>query len=433
VVIDMRFLSACESDADCWGGLKCLEGQCSAQGVLRPIPQQREVGSLAMGASRNIFFDKPSLRNVQINDYVRNELDIDSSALDRQFVDIDCRADDPAPGLPDDGHGKLVVTGIFNEGFFVTDLADAGDEVGYNHLYVYNYSYPEEVEVGDRLDRLVGTSADFSGATQISFPSWTRAMDERRNPEPFRVQDLDAAVPPTDVTTAICNESSVPLTAHLCGHSKYNWGLEKLESARVRLVNLRVPDVFVDCDFNSNGEITFSYPTPDEETSCQDACLLHDGSRIITAKDIIAKPEVMRQMAVNPCESHQQCASGQCGGYKADEDDGICRVVCPWEAEIPDIRANCIEFRVPPQFICSELSTLRQFGQWAVGMDGGTGPLINLLTRESLVNLDPSRPELLGTTIDWVQGNLRQVRAARPRWIVLVGLGEQDVPAALRE
>jgi len=228
----------------------------------------------------------------------------------------------------------------------------------------------------------------------------------------------------------MCNDGG---TSHMCGHSKQNWSLEELESARVRLENLRLPDIHVDCDFNHNGEITFSYPTPDEETDCRDYCLEHDGGHIIIAKEVIAKPEVLEQVVVSPCNIHTDCASGQCGGYLQGEEDHVCRVVCPWEEEIPDIRANCIEFRVPPQYICSELSTMRQFGQWSVALDGGAGPLINLLTRESLVNLDPSKDEFLGATVEYIQGNLRQVRAARPRWIVLVGLGEEDAPPELRD
>lgn len=407
-----------------------IEGE-PVQGVLRQIPQYQVAGSHALGASRNVYFDPPRLRHIQIDDYVRNQLDIDYSALERRFVDIDCRNDEPAPGLPSDGHGKLVVTGIYNEGFYVTDVADAGQ--GFNHLYVYNYSYPEDLALGDRLDRLVGTSQDFSGATQISFPAWTRAMDAELHPEPFRVDDLDAVVEPALVTSAMCGEGGGS-SRHLCGHSKQNWTLEALESARVRIEDVRTPDIFVDCDFNSNGQITFVYPNPDEETDCRDDCLLHDGSGVITAKEIVARPEVLQDIAVDGiCTNDAQCASGQCGGYTDQTaDDGLCRVVCPWEEAIEGIQPNCIQIRVPPQYICSELSTMRQFGQWTVALDDGGGPLVNLLTRETLVDFDPTAPEHLGMTIEHLQGNLRQVRAARPRWMVLVGLAENDVPAGLR-
>jgi hypothetical protein len=395
------------------------------QGMLRQIPQFARAGSFALGVSRDYFFDPPSLHNVQIDDFVRHQADIDTSPLPRRFVEIDCRLDTPAQGLPDDGHGKLLVTGLFNEGFFVTDLADTAR--GFNHLYVYNYSYPEGLVLGDRLDRLVGTSADFSGATQISFPSWLAAMDEHHDPAPFRVADLDALLPPVLVTADMCRDGGGS-SQHLCGHSKQNWMLEDLESARVRLENLRAPDLFVDCDFNSNGEITFSYPSPDEETACRDNCLLHDGAKTIVAKTVIFPPRLLQQQgfALNDCQGGGDCASGVCGPQN------LCMVTCPWEAAIEGIDPNCVEFRVPQGTVCSELSTMRQFGQWSVAMDGGSGPLINLLSQESLVDFDPAAIENLGMTIEYLQGNLRQVRAARPRWIVLVGQAEADSPPSMK-
>ncbi len=409
--------------------IRVEEGE-PAPGLLYDIPQDDIQGTYAMGASRDVYFGQPTLHDIQINDRIMAEQDIDTSALPRRFVQVDCRLDEPAQGLPDDGHGKLVVTGIFNEGYYVTDVAGAAD--GFNHLYVYTYSYPEDLVEGDRLDRLVGTSQDFSGATQVSFPSWKRATDESLDPEPFRVQDIDSVVPPTLLTSAICNEGSTS-NLHMCGHSKQDWSIENLESSRVRLENIRTPDIYVDCDFNSNGEITFSYPSPDEETDCRDACLLHDGSGVITATTVIAKPEVLSQIAIDPCQDGGDCTSGQCGGYtQEDMNDGLCRIVCPWEEAIEGIRPNCIQVRVPPQYICSELSTYKQWGQWVVALDDGSGPLINLVTNQSLVEFNPTDEQNLGITIDYVQGNLAQRRAARPRWMVFVGKSQNDAPPSMR-
>jgi hypothetical protein len=64
-------------------------------------------------------------------------------------------------------------------------------------------------------------------------------------------------------------------------------------------------------------------------------------------------------------------------------------------------------------------------------MEAGAGPLINVLTRDIYPSLDPTAEEVLGRTLvagEALQGNLRQVRAARPRWIVLVGQLPNDVP-----
>ncbi len=378
-----------------------------AQGLLRQFSQENIRGSYALGSSQNIYFDDPSLHNIQIDDWVIDELNNDYSALDRCFVEIDCRADDQAAGLPDDGHGKLVVTGIFNEGFFVTDVAGTDD--GYNHLYVYNYSYPEDLETGDRLDRLVGTAANFSGGTQISFPAWNRAMDENRNPEPFRVADLDALIPPVTIDQNMCADGGGS-DAHLCGQSKKNWDMEEIESARVRIGNLRVPDVFINCDLNGDLEVIPGWlDSDDPEAIChEDVCLKRDGTVEILVKEVIASQSFFEDL-VNPVKE-----------------------ICPWEEDIPDIEPKCWRIRVTSDHVCSELSNLHQYGQWTVAMEDGAGPLISVSTRESLVDFDPTAEEYLGMTIDYLQGNLRHVRAARPRWIVMVGNLPGDAPDGMK-
>jgi hypothetical protein len=75
---------------------------------------------------------------------------------------------------------------------------------------------------------------------------------------------------------------------------------------------------------------------------------------------------------------------------------------------------------------------MHQFGQWGVAMDDGAGPLINVMTRETLVDYAPTAEANLGKPISYLQGNLRQVRAARPRWMVLVGDQPGDVPGDMK-
>ncbi|RME26556.1 MAG: hypothetical protein D6806_06035 [Deltaproteobacteria bacterium] len=361
----------------------------------------RRTGSFATGVSNTVYFKKPTLAEIQYAPWLEAEANIDTSALPNEFVDIDCRAGDTAGPFAADGHGQLVVTGIFNEGFFVTDVAGGSD---FDHLYVYTYSYPDELEIGDRLDRLVGSSQDFSGCTQISFPSWRRATDDKLDPEPFRVKDLDSLIPPVLVTTAMCSEGSTS-NLHLCGHSKNNWTMERLESARVRLENLRTPDVYVDCDFNGDSEVVPDWlDSSNPEAICSVNCLKHDGSASFYVQTVKGSEQALADVV---------------------EQDAV---VCPWESDIPGIAPRCKIVRVGPEHICSELTTLRQFGQWVAALDDGAGPLINLLTGESWVNFDPTAEQNLGRNIEFVQGNLRHVRAARPRWVVLVGRLPGDVP-----
>ncbi|RLB57180.1 MAG: hypothetical protein DRI34_08045 [Deltaproteobacteria bacterium] len=374
------------------------------EGGSKPLQLLRREGSFAAGTSNAVFFRRPRLYEIQYAPWLEQEENIDSSVLHDMFVDIDCRADDPA-GPFQDGHGQLVVTGIFNEGFFVSDLAGDG---AFNHLYVYNYSYPDDVEVGDRLDRLVGSSQDFSGCTQISFPSWQRAVDERLDPEPFRIDDLDGALPPALITTAMCNENSTS-NLHLCGHSKKNWTMEARESSRVRLENVRAPDVFVDCDFNGDSEVVPDWlDASHPEAVCMVNCLKHDGAVSFAVQTVVGTGAALADVI---------------------EQDPV---MCPWEADLQGVGPRCRRVRIGGGHICAELTTMRQFGQWVVALDDGTGPLINVITSQSLVNYDPLAAENLGRTIPFLQGNLLQVRAARPRWVVYVGRLAGDAPADMQ-
>jgi hypothetical protein len=388
---------ACVRGADCPEGAVCSDGSCWYE-----IQLETKIGTWATGVSSLVYFDIPTLRQIQWDPWIGSN---DVSSLNHHFVEIDCRANNPA-GPWEDDHGQLVVTGVFNEGFFVTDLADS--EAGYNHLYVYTYSYPKDTQVGDRLDRLAGTTQDFSGCTQISFPNWRRAVDADLDPEPFRIVDLDGVIPPTTITSAMCTDGGGS-NQHLCGHSKQNWTLEALESSRARIENLRAPDVLVNCDLNGNQEVVPDWQDAGHpEAVCSVTCLKHDGAQEIVVKEFVASPTAYPDVVVQA------------------------NVVCPWEVDIVGIQPNCTRIRIPPEHICSELSTMRQYGQWVAAQDDGAGPLINIVTRETLVEYDPTTEANLGAHIDYLQGNLRQVRAARPRWMILVGDQPGDVPDNLK-
>jgi hypothetical protein len=211
----------------------------------------------------------------------------------------------------------------------------------------------------------------------------------------------------------------------------------------VRLDNVHATDLYLDCDFNSDLELPLISTDNPEEYACRDACLKHDGLTPLTVKRVRAKPETLWAISTEGrCDSDTDCASGRCGGWTdADKLDHVCRVTCPWEADIADIRPNCMLLTVKPEFVCSELSTLEQFGQWGVALPADPladppeihGPQISVISRETLVTYDPTAQENLGRSIAILQGNLRQVRAARPRWLVIVGHGPNDVPPEIRD
>lgn len=78
------------------------------------------------------------------------------------------------------GQGDLVITGVTNEGLFVTDTSEPND-FEFGSLYVYNHSRPEGLQRGQRLNNIAGNVSEFFGLTELGFPSWERlACDERQ-------------------------------------------------------------------------------------------------------------------------------------------------------------------------------------------------------------------------------------------------------------
>jgi hypothetical protein len=114
-------------------------------------------GNYATGLSQEIWAANPTIRNVQEvtpDDVLQTWL---TSALVGDFVIVDLT-------------GRTVaVTGVTNDGCYVTDTTEPG--LSYASIYVYNFSRPE-VEVGDRMVGLSGTVDEFFGFTELSFPSW---------------------------------------------------------------------------------------------------------------------------------------------------------------------------------------------------------------------------------------------------------------------
>jgi hypothetical protein len=114
-------------------------------------------GNYATGLTQEIWAANPTIRNVQEvtpDPVLQTWL---TSALAGEFVIVD---------LTD---RTVAVTGVTNDGCYVTDTTEPGIE--YSSIYVYNFSRPE-VDVGDRIVSLSGTADEFFGFTELSFPSW---------------------------------------------------------------------------------------------------------------------------------------------------------------------------------------------------------------------------------------------------------------------
>ncbi|MGC4113714.1 MAG: hypothetical protein QM765_03445 [Myxococcales bacterium] len=429
--------------------------------------------------------------------------------------------------------GDMIVTAISVEGFYVADLLAnpitdtfyTDDPTRnrtlpgtYGYMYVYNYNYPDGLFTGDRVLSLTGTVQEFSGSTQLVFPSWIRKEGYARpedRPKPilldFSDPQIDAATgkaiddcvtknpgthcdngkPPTnyslrcvkgcgegvcpagtecvddqycacaktdttDTCTAAfpgthcdtdsglcagtCPETPCPTGqwcvqfhcvdpanpcantvcpagekcnpntgACECGpslgyrvsktrqysgtpayqkvtqwmdvlfaYSNTNQEVESLESAIVKLSNVKPATNYVNCDSNGNSNIP-----PFRWASQADihGCFIQGGS-----SEWLCDPN---GDDTADCECNRDCITG--GGAYSEE-------------------------------VCAEMNTFKTYGQWLVQAEDIWKTRINVSTRDAMPDFDPriefSKPEYKQCRVD-ITGVLRQVQAARPRWLIL--------------
>lgn len=137
----------------------------------------------------------------------------------------------------------------------------------FGSIFIFNFSYPEGLNVGDRLYTLGGSVQEFTSTTQLTFPSWTVAEHVRLLP-PEQWTKWLSQVPVPVVGGRMCGQDNVLapfLTDSLCGHNRRNLKMESLESALVRLPRVRFPTVFKNCDFNADGQVPFFCENPEGE------------------------------------------------------------------------------------------------------------------------------------------------------------------------
>ena len=153
--------------------------------------------------------------------------------------------------------GELVVTNVVINGFYITDVADDS----YNSLFVFNFNYPEGLRVGHRLCHVSGGVQEHVGMTQLVFPSWqvhgmppTADAEEGGLPIYCFAEDLPpATIVPTELTSSDLDDWDL---------------LESLESGVVTIDDLELSNRFIDCDYNTSGEIERGT----DEALCRDDC-----------------------------------------------------------------------------------------------------------------------------------------------------------------
>jgi hypothetical protein len=285
----------------------------------------------------------------------------------------------------------MIVTAITQDGFYVYDrlaqkLNDPANPVSgayqalpgyFNSLFVYTYSAPTNLYVGDHLINLAGSVQEFSGDTQLDFPSWLKVDAQptlTQVPQPTLIGLRECGVDPAKPATV----------DPLCGYYNSNMLLESLESAPVYVANVKPTNHFQNCDTNGNSSLPL----------------------FVNSKTTFDR------------------APGNWGCFNDDPTD-----FSECECEI-----SCITGLAEPTAdysatVCSELSTFNTYGQWEVVLpgpvapDGGIyniGTRINVTTRDALSSFNPldlEKPEFANITFD-VAGMLNQVQASRPRWLI---------------
>ncbi len=129
-----------------------------------------EPGSFATGVSPAIHIDLPTITDVQTSDSVVE------SHFEHEYVPI--KGWDGTPTQRD-----MVVTTVSNDGFYVTDRT--GGPGTYNSLFVFSFSRPDGIVVGDRLSKLSGIVSEFLGYTELGFPTWKVADRNNVVDEPY--------------------------------------------------------------------------------------------------------------------------------------------------------------------------------------------------------------------------------------------------------
>lgn len=394
-----------------------------------------QAGTLATGITPAFFFGNPSIAQVQAtpdnttSPLIPLEGDRCASLSDPRFVDVSALSISQraslAPGefapkagqlvnmaprcvtFGEDSHcgtgqlscceanglpcsvnadcGQMIVQSITNEGFYVTDVVEppggVGVESGFRSMYVFNFAYPDGLRVGDALLSLQGSPSEFSGDTQLGNPQWQRDL---AGPYPN-------ALPAPAVIAPATYSSNVSASG---GNVATALDLERLESGIVCMDGLIVPGELRSCDVNMDGKVN----------RAGHLCLLKQaGGPFISCRDAVASNPAID--CTVDCGT-SSCPQGQSLFVADSADERCCESECYGDTN------------------CTEASSYHQYQQWAAQVSASATPLKVGINSSSVPGFDPvgfvasyaskqqSPPSVA------VTGNLIQVLASRPVWLI---------------
>lgn len=291
--------------------------------------------------------------------------------------------------------GPLVVTAIDNAGFFVTDIHPNSVKRGFNSIYLFNFNYPDNLEVGDIVVSLKGAPAEFAGTTQLRNPAWRRDGVGRG-------RDLLPA--PIHLTEQLIDES-----IRTYGRNNNEaLEIESLEGSVVCVDNIAPTSEPRNCDLNNSGRIE------------REGCLV---------SVLPLRCEIGVELAPAPPTCDQASLRPFCLDLTETEVKA-----CALEGYLPASPGEyCCERVCYNDYACTESSSYVAFGQWAGDVRGhyeqppaGGDPLkIAFITRDADPDFDPfafgaaqrAKPAEERQHLRIV-GTLVHVVAARPVWVV---------------
>lgn len=215
--------------------------------------------TFASGASPIIWFRNPTIRNLNFTPY------LSKSPLQGKNVFV--------------VKGDLVVTNVINGGYYLTDLNDHEAGKFYNSMFLFTFSNPLDVFIGDTICNFSGAVFEFTGTTQIQFPSYevflpSAKFDLQCVFEKKRcVVDGDCGAnrrcvdDPVFAGERFCKLEVPPPVVLEKADLADDKLLEKYESALVQVRDVQVGTKFILCDRNQNGNYD-----PGEETDCRNDC-----------------------------------------------------------------------------------------------------------------------------------------------------------------
>lgn len=254
--------------------------------------------TLATGISPSLFFAEPRIHDLQYSPRCTTD-----TPLGGQNVTI--------------RNGTLITTGTTQSGMYVTDLDGPPD--GYNSVFLFTFSNPGGVRIGDRLCSIAGNAAEFIANSQLNFPSFENGREDPQHvvegqtikpcnptqpervgiealPEPHVIVAADvtgtsAVVPddfyrvcgpgdtpiaglddPTDCAAASQATRNVPRNEQKIDCKRDNFAMEAWEHGLVAVENVTIGDRFADCDLNGDGSIQRGASDTLGEDACDKAC-----------------------------------------------------------------------------------------------------------------------------------------------------------------